>query len=1096
MKTYKSININGTAIDKQELNNYLEKISVEHTIVPTSEKETYPVPELIDNLNEIRKVYNLLNEHVKLEIPIHPAGEWLLDNFYIIEEITNQIKKELTPRKYAKFVGIANGKYHGFARIYLLAEEIVGYTDCRINKEDLISYLESYQLRKTLNMDEIWNIGMFIQIAIIKKIKLIAEKIYETQIQKYKVENIAERLIENKSKNEMKFKNNNFIQKSKAVEMKYSFIEYMSYTLKRYGKRGYSYLKVLEEEVEKTGTTVTDVIKKEHFNIAIKKVLMANSITSIKEIQRINFLEIFERLNGVEEVLKQDPSEIYNKMDYKTKDYYRSKIKEISKKTRISEIYIAKKVLELAKANNKNNKMSHVGYYLLDRGIDELYEKINYKKRKKISNELKVRMYISWIMTLSIIFSCFFAYLLNSNKFNYTIVIYSIILFIPISEIIVQLTQYILGKIVKPKLIPKIDFSNGIDEENSSIVVIPTIIKSREKVNELMRKLEVFYLANESANLYFALLGDCSESTQENENFDKEIEEEGIKLVKYLNNKYSKNSKNKFYFIYRKRIWNEKENSFLGWERKRGLLNQFNDYMLLKITNPFKVNTFENEEKLPKIKYVITLDADTDLILGSAFELIGAMSHILNKPELNSEKTVVKNGYAIMQPRIGVDLEASFKTLFTRIFAGAGGTDSYTNAISDVYQDNFGEGIFTGKGIYDLEIFSKVLRNKIPENTVLSHDLLEGNYLRCGLVSDIMLMDGYPYKYNSFIARLSRWIRGDWQITRWIFSKNKNPLNLLSRYKILDNLRRSLVEIVTLILFFVLSNNLVASSTLLFLVIGFPHILEVLNYLILKKEGEKKSKTFAPKISGINGAIIRFFIEILVLPHKAYISLKAIIKTLYRKNISKKHLLEWMTSEEAEKKSKTTLFSYYKDMFINVLLAIILLLFFRNPINLLIAFSWILAPLIMNRISLEVKTKNICEDINENEYNYILDIGKRTWSFFEKYINQDNNYLMPDNYQESRKEIVVNRTSSTNIGLSMLVIISAYNLKFIELKKCIDLLEKIVLSIESLPKWNGHLYNWYNTNTKMPLIPRYVSTVDSGNFVRLFICSKIIFGRK
>ena len=271
MKTYKSLNINGTAINKEELNNYLEKMAVEYTIVSKSEKDTYPVPELIENLNEIKRVYNLLNEHVKLGIQIHPAGEWILDNFYVVEEITNQIKKELTLKKYMNFVGIANGKYRGFARIYLLAEEIVGYTDCRINKEDLTSYLASYQLKKTLNMDEIWNVGMFIQIAIIKKIRFIAEKIYETQIQKYKVENIAERLIENKAKNEMIFKNKNLIQKSKAIEMKYSFIEYMSYILKKYGKKGYSYLKILEEEVEKTGTTVTDVIKKEHFNIAIKK---------------------------------------------------------------------------------------------------------------------------------------------------------------------------------------------------------------------------------------------------------------------------------------------------------------------------------------------------------------------------------------------------------------------------------------------------------------------------------------------------------------------------------------------------------------------------------------------------------------------------------------------------------------------------------------------------------------------------------------------------------------------------------------------------------------------------------------------------------
>ena len=350
--------------------------------------------------------------------------------------------------------------------------------------------------------------------------------------------------------------------------------------------------------------------------------------------------------------------------------------------------------------------------------------------------------------------------------------------------------QYILSKVVKPKPIPKLDFSNGIDEEHKTMVVIPTILKSKEKVQELIRKLEVFYLANQSNNIYFTLLGDCSESNKQEEESDLEVIQEGEKLVKELNEKYQQKQEGLsiFNFIYRKREWNEKEASYLGWERKRGMLTQFNQYLLGKIKNPFRINTIENQAK-ERIKYIITLDADTDLILNSAFELVGAMAHILNEPIIDCEKNIVVDGYGILQPRIGVNLDISYKTLFTQIFAGAGGTDCYTNAISDTYQDNFQEGIFTGKGIYDLVTYETVLENQIPENTVLSHDLLEGCYLRCGLASDILLMDGYPTKYNSFMNRLARWIRGDWQITKWIGMKS--PLNLLSKYKILDNLRRS-----------------------------------------------------------------------------------------------------------------------------------------------------------------------------------------------------------------------------------------------------------------------------------------------------------------
>lgn len=439
---------------------------------------------------------------------------------------------------------------------------------------------------------------------------------------------------------------------------------------------------------------------------------------------------------------------------------------------------------------------------------------------------------------------------------------------IPASEIAIQMIQYILSKVVKPKPIPKLDFSNGIDEEHKTMVVIPTILKSKEKVEELMRKLEVFYLANQSKNIYFALLGDCSESQKREEEHDIEVIKEGEELVKKLNEKYQKHQEKMpiFSFIYRKREWNEKEESYLGWERKRGMLTQFNQYLLGKIKNPFRVNTLENQEK-EEIKYIITLDADTDLVLNSAFELVGAMAHILNQPVIDNQKNIVVEGYGILQPRIGVNLDISYKTLFTKIFAGAGGTDSYTNAISDTYQDNFQEGIFTGKGIYDLVTYEKVLENQIPENTVLSHDLLEGCYLRCGLASDILLMDGYPTKYNSFMNRLSRWIRGDWQITKWMGIKS--PLNLLSKYKIGDNLRRSLIEI-AIILSLVYSNimgiikqkKVYGTVSILIGIVIFPYLLEAVNACIFKKEGEEKQKTFTPKISGIKGIFLRAMITI------------------------------------------------------------------------------------------------------------------------------------------------------------------------------------------------------------------------------------------
>ncbi len=1096
MNTNKVLKLNGALLDKEQLQKHLEKIAVSHNLNNKSNKNTYPIPQMLQNFEFIKEVYKLLNEHVKLGITIHPAGEWLLDNFYIIEETVKQVEKELTVKKYTNFIGIANGSYEGFARVYVLASEIVAYTEGKIEKNDLIKYIESYQTKRTLNMDEIWNIGLFIQIAIINNIKEVCEKICSSQIQKYKVENIAERLIENKSKSDIKFTDVNHISKYAFKDMRYSFVEYMAYTLKRYGKKGYQYLKALEEMVEMTGSTVSDIIKKEHFDIAVKKVLMSNYITSIKKIQRIDFLEIFQKLNGVEEILNNDPANVYSKMDYKTKAYYRNKIKEISTKTKISEIYIAKKILEISNKSPKNTKQEHVGYYLIDNGIDELYEQLNYKLNKKMDSNKKTKIYILAITLFSIIISALMSLTLNSKN-SWILIISFIVFLIPASEIVIQIIQYILSKFVKPKMIPKIDFSNGIDKQNETIVVIPTILKSKEKVRELMNKLEVFYLANKSDNIYFALLGDCSESKNEEEKFDKEVVEEGLKQANKLNQKYNKNEKPIFHFLYRSRVWNNSEGCYLGWERKRGLLNEFNNYMLNINKGSFRVNTLEENNPIENLKYVITLDADTDLILESAFELVGAMAHILNKPIIDKNKNIVTNGYGIIQPRVGVNLDISYKNLFTKIFAGAGGIDSYTNAISDIYQDNFNEGIFTGKGIYDISVFSNVMKDAIPENTVLSHDLLEGNYLRCGLASDIMLMDGYPTKYLSFMSRLSRWIRGDWQIAKWlrknINTKNgkvKNPLNLLSKYKIFDNLRRSLLEVSILvgyiyltILNIILNVKSFTTILILYLVAILPFILEIVNAIIFKKEGEKKQKDFAPRITGLKGAFLRLIITFGCLPYKAYISLKAIIKTLYRCNISKKHLLEWTTSEESEKQSKGDVGSYYKNMFINIIFAVISYITYPNLVFAIIAILWIITPYIMCKISKEKVVKTELEKLTKQEQQYVLEIGNKTWKFFEEFLNKENNYLITDNYQPDRKEKTVPRTSSTNIGLSLLAVISAYDLHYINLDKCLELLNNIITSIQNLEKWNGHLYNWYNTKTLKPLIPRYISTVDSGNFV-------------
>ena len=1024
LKNKRYLNIKGTNLDNEQLINYMEKLAIDYDITNLCSKETFPIPRLNDNFKFIQKTYNILNEHIKKKIGIYPAGEWLLDNFYIIEETVKNIRNELTEKKYKNFQAIYSGPYKGFARIYLLATEIVAFTENKIDEDVLELCLTAYEKKKTLSMEEIWNLPIFLNIAIIENIRAVCEKIYLSQTQKYKVEEIVERIIDKTEYSKQQYKKSKESTNSYS-NTSYPFIEYMSYKLKRYGKNGIPYLNILEEQVNRTGLTVSDVINKEHFDIAKQKISIGNSITSIREINRINFLNLFEKINGVEELLRHDPANVYANMDYKSKEYYRNIIKKISERNKISEIYITNTLLKLAN-NADTKKKRHIGYYLIDKGINSLNEELGIKRETNINRS---RIYISSFFIVVFFLTVLFGiYIYNKTNLAVSILV-SIFGIIPISEIYIQTLNYVLSKITKPVMLPKLAFLDGIPEEYRTMVVIPTIVNSKEKVKELFNKMEVFYLANKDNNIYFTLLGDCTSSKNKEEECDSEIIEEGIHQAELLNEKYSK----KFFFMYRERTWNESEQCYLGWERKRGMLSQFNEF-LLEGKNKFKVNTIDQNLN---IKYVITLDSDTNLSLGTAKELIGTMAHILNEPVIDNDKNIVIDGHAIIQPRIGVDLIASRKSLFSKIYAGDGGTDSYTNAISDVYQDNFGEGIFTGKGIYDLKVFDKILKNEFPENTVLSHDLLEGNYLRCGLVTDILLMDGFPFKYNSYEARAKRWVRGDWQIVGWLKDtiickegKKKNPLNQLSKFKILDNLRRSLVEITAAILFIItiildiLNIPNFPILLLVILAITSSTILDIINSIIFRKSVNSETinahRSIIKSISGLKTSIIRGFLAIAIIPSRATDMFCSITKTIYRVKISKKNLLEWITSEEAEKQSKNTIGSYYKNMYANLISGIILIILgviYAKIQFYIFGFLYIFAPIIEWYISQEEHEKKEIEELNKYDVDYCIDIGRKTWDFFEDNINEENNYLPPDNYQEDRKEKIAFRTSPTNIGL-------------------------------------------------------------------------------
>ena len=1029
-------------LEKQELKKYLAKLASDNVVTKEPDIITYPIPRVKENWKYISLVYELLNKSIKLGIQIHPAGEWILDNYYIIDSISKTIIKDLSLKKYGKLPGLING---GFARIYVLANEIVSNTDGIIEKEELIEYVDAYQTQKKLTMEEIWSIPLFLQICLIEKIRRVCEKIFVSQTQKFKVENIIKRFIEKKEQRKINI----------SVEGTYPFIEYMSYKLKQYGKEGLPYLGAFEEQIEKKGIKILDALNMEHFDIAVKKVSLKNAITSMKTISRININEVFRRLSIVEKILEKDPACIYQKMDYKTKSYYKNVILDLVKKTKISEIFITEKAYKLANEHIADTKKSHIGYYLIGDGKDELISYLINRKYKSISQNKKVRIYIITITVIKMIAQIL---LFMPTKGL------AIFLGIPLQNTITKVLDFVLVKCSKTSLIPKLDYQKGIPEKATTMCIVPVILKSRDTVNEMFDKLEVYYLANKSENIYFTLLGDCTSEKKQIVEKDKEIINEGKEKAKKLNEKYGE----KFFFIYRKREWQDSERRFMGWERKRGLITQFNKYLKTKNVK-FLTNTLVNSNlNLDKIKYIITLDSDTNMVLNSAFELIGAIDHPLNKPEIDRIKNKVIKGYAIIQPRIEIDIFSARKNYFTRLYTGEGGIDLYTNATSDLYQDYFDEGIYTGKGIYDLNFFNKILKDSIPENLVLSHDLLEGCYLRCGLASDIILMDSFPTNYISYKIRKERWIRGDTQIIKWLKSK----LNLLSKFKIINNIVRNLNEV---LLFVCLSISLVFPEMsyniwTVLLIYAFPTILEFFDTLQNEKNGQVKHDLFVSNFNKWTRNFYRLIVKIIILPDAAYTAFLAMIKSLYRMCISHCNLLEWTTAEDAETQNKKDIFSYYKSMWFQTIIGIA---FINKPFGII----WIIAPIIMWLMG---KNDDRTYRINEQDKKYLLDKAKLTWRFFEE--NTINN-LPVDNYQEDRKVKIVKRTSPTNIGLALLSVISAADLKIIKNEKAIEYLYKIIRRVEELQKWNGHLYNWYDLESLKPVEPFDISSVDSGNFV-------------
>ncbi|MFX0549952.1 GH36-type glycosyl hydrolase domain-containing protein [Hathewaya histolytica] len=1105
-KFYKEENVmnsiqNISTRDHEKLEKHAQNIPEEYLEKKKINTRKNLMKNLDHSFNNIVTTYNFMEKEVRDKKVIVPAAEWLLDNLYLIEKEYKNVKESLPKSYYKELPLMQNGMLRGYPKAYHIAVQIVSHTEGEIDEDIIKRFIISYQKNTILTMAELWAIPVMIRIALIQNISRVCEKIVFIQEERTKAEFFGDNLIN--AFNDEKLKDELQRMYKLKVDFNPFFTERLLKLLRDNGVDNHELYSWIEEKLDRNHTTFEYIVSNAHKRQSYYELSLGNSISSIRKMEALSWEHTFEELCSVHYILSKDPVNQYMKMDFKSRDFYRHEISKISKKIDISEVFIAKKALKLAKENSGDKDyLNHVGYYIIDDGKIELIRSLKEKRNildilKDYITKYKVPIYLLATILITLMVTSVFlniSYIRDADIRYSKYIVAFLVIIIPCSEIGISIFNWIITHLMPISFVPKLELKEGISKENSTVVIIPTLITSRNTVKKLISDLEVYYLSNREDNLYFAILGDFKDSKHETEENDKEIIDLALNETNKLNDKYGFKEHNKFFFLCRYRKFNESEGYFLGWERKRGKIAEFN--LLLRGSKDTTYNVISsNIENLKKAKYIITLDADTILPRDTAKKLIGSMEHVLNRPYLNEDNTKVLRGYGLMQPRISVSTVSGNKTMFSKVLSGETGIDTYSTAVSDLYQDLFGEGIFTGKGIYNIDVFISTIKGQIPENTVLSHDLLEGSYMRTALVSDIELIDSYPAYYNSSSKRLHRWVRGDWQLLKWL---GNTRLNLLSKWKIFDNLRRSLVSpflMITILfgLLNILPNGIDKWFMVAFLTIVVPVAFSITENIVAPMKGISVSGRLNTDKMVLN----QFLFIFAFLPHKACMMVDAIFRSLYRILISKKNLLQWQTAEAVEKSVGTKLNDFIKFMWFGsfISLLILFLSFIKSAaigmVMIVPCTIWFLSPLLAYYSSLPLTEQK--ESLLKEDVFILRRISRKTWAYFEDFVNEENNWLGPDNFQENPPNGVAHRTSPTNIGMTLTSNIVALDMGYIGLLQCLERLDNTVISMNNLSKYKGHFYNWYNTLTSEPLYPRFVSTVDSGNLVGyLWLCSETL----
>ncbi len=1060
---------------------------------------------LSDNEALLARSCALLIESMQQHRQIAPADEWLLDNFYLIEEQIRLAKRHL-PKGYSRSLPqLAHGPSKGLPRVYDIALETISHSDARIDAAAIRNVAAAYQTVEPLQLGELWAIPIMLRLALIENLRRVAIRLANANMHRGLADSWASAMRQAAQEDPTSLILVIADMARSDPPTDGAFVAELARRLQGHGPALALPLTWFEQRLAQSGQTIEQMVVAENRQQAADQVSMSNSIGSLRTLSTTNWNEFVEAISVVEGILRTDPAGVYARMDFPTRDQYRHSIERLAKRSRRKETEIAALAVELAARPlgqaPPGHRRAHVGFYLIGPGRDELAALAHARPafwRRSGNGAPKVALpaYIGAILLATAAVGGLLIYRASLAALPlWLLMAVGLLSLVAASQLAVALVNWTLTLLAHPQRLPRMDYSSVIPDESRCLVAIPTMLIRPQDADDLAESLEIRYLANPQENLSFCLLTDFADAPGEHQPQDEAMLRRACDNIRALNDKYGKQRSPPFFLLHRPRRWNAQEKAWIGHERKRGKLGDLN--ALLRGGGLAAFSCTEGDlALLAGVKYVITLDTDTELPRETASKLVGTLAHPLNQACFDAAKGRVTAGYGILQPRVAVNLTDLNASAYARLYGGDPGIDPYTNTVSDVYQDIFKEGSFVGKGIYDVDAFEAALKGSIPENRVLSHDLLEGCYARSGLLSDVQLYEGHPARYAADVSRRHRWIRGDWQLLGWLLGRvpdaagatRSPPLTALARWKIFDNLRRSLVPTSLTLLLALGWTQLGAPgfwTAACLTILLLPPVLVTLRDLFHKSGDILFSQHLAACSASARLHFGQAAFALTVLAHEMVYSLDAIVRTLYRLAVSRRRLLEWRPSSITNSDAGTSLGAAYLSMGLTPLLAVALACYLlltespAVPVALPILVLWGLMPLITWRLSRPVPPPKTT--LSASQEIFLRKLARRTWAFFDTQSQASDHWLIPDNIQERPTLAVAHRTSPTNMGLALLANLTAYDFGYLQGTGLIARTQATLDTMASLDRYLGHFYNWYDTETLRPLHPLYISTVDSGN---------------